>query len=280
MKKILIPIDFNLNNYDPIEYVIQLFKREACEFYFINTYTYDIDGLDALSILQENDAVFEKPKSDSEMYLGAIVQKFCLTNPNKRHRFFAIAQYASLVKGIKKVIRENEIDLVIIPGKREIGSTKVKYSKNTRRILENIRECPVMIVPPTAVLYDSPVFVLVSTFEEKLNETEIQNWYDFVDTVRGSVKIILLSHATEMTPVQSENLNQLRTQIESYVQNSVVVEQVESINKLKDYIRHHSEYIICLMDRKPGIWRLCGINQSKITSLGPLLNNPLMALHR
>lgn len=279
MKKILIPIDFELNNYDAIKYAINFFKQEACEFYFINTYTCEIDALDALSIIQEYDARFEKPRVASEKNLGELIQRFSFESQNKKHRFNAISQCSNLIEGIKKTIEEIGIDLVILPGKNTINGTAEKYSKNTKRVIENVRECPVMIIPSSAKLQKDPEFVLVSSFEEELPKAELQNWYELVKIAKGTIKIVTLSGKDKMTPLQKENLNRVHFQIETNTLQPIRIDYVETVRDLKDFANYHSDYIICLMDRKPDFWRICGITQSQITNLGPLKSTPLIALH-
>ena len=74
MKKILIPIDFKFNSHDAIDYAIRFFKREQCEFYFLNTYTYDISGLNTIDLLQADDDWYDKPKCASEDNLGYCIR--------------------------------------------------------------------------------------------------------------------------------------------------------------------------------------------------------------
>lgn len=279
MKKILIPIDFKCTNHDAIDYTINFFKSEVCEFFFINTYTYNISGLDALSVLQEDDEMWDKPQLESEQNLGHLVRTYTKGHTDRRHRFNAISQYADLIEGIKKAIKEIGIDLIVLPGKENSLTSSNKYSKNTKRIIENVRECPIMIIPATAKLYTSPQFVLVSNFEEELPAAELQNWYELVAIAEGTIKIVTLSGMDKMTELQKLNQSRVRYQIEMHFNRKITSEYIETVSDLKDFANNHTEYIICLMDKKPTFWRILGIAHSQVTNLGPLQNTPLIALH-
>jgi len=279
MKKILIPIDFKFNSYGAVDYAINFFKNELCEFYFINTYTYDIDGLNALSILQDNDDRFEKPKTDSEENLGLLIQSFVSQNKNKKHFFNAISECVDLIAGIKQTIKKIKIDLLIVPKKNTTKNIFEKYSKNTKRIIENIRECPVMIIPSPVKLVKEPKFALISNFKQTLPKTQLENWYKLVKVSKGIFKIVTISSKDKMTPLQKKNQNRVRFQIEMFAQSPITIEYVESIIELKDYIISHPDYIICLVDRKPNFLRICGITNSRITNLGTLQSTPLIAFH-
>ncbi|OAB78648.1 universal stress protein [Cochleicola gelatinilyticus] len=279
MKKILIPIDFTFKSYDAIDYAVSFFKREKCHFYFLNTYSYDIEGLNAVNLLQAGDDFFEKPKRESEMSLGRVIQKITSKCENKRHQFNAISEYANLIEGVRKAIKELDIDLVVIAGKVQTKRATDTYSKNTKRILDNIRECPVMIIPASTPKQKKPEFVLVSNFEVLLSESKLKNWYEFVEISRGSVKIFTLCEKDKMTKLQKENQNKVRFQIEMLSKNPVGVEYIETAPDLKSFADYHSDYIICVLDRKPDFWQKCGLTHSRITNMGPLQKTPLIALH-
>jgi len=279
MKNILVPINFSFNSYDAIDYAIKFFKEEECHFFFLNTFTIDIDGLNTIELLQADEDWFENPKNESEKNLGFVIQKYFSKNLGKNHHFSAISDQTNLIEGIKKVIKEIEIDLVVLPGKKDTNDRNEEYSKNTKRIIENITECPVMIIPSSAKLHKQPEFVLVSNFEEKLPKVELKNWYDLVKIANGTIKIVTLSDKHNLTPLQKKNLNGVRLEIETYTKNPIVIEYVETIQDFKDLADNYSNYIICLIDKKPSIWRMLSLNKSRITKLGLLSNSPLIALH-
>ncbi|RFN58794.1 hypothetical protein [Marixanthomonas ophiurae] len=66
-----------------------------------------------------------------------------------------------------------EIDLVVLPGKDNANKSMERYSKNTRNIIDNIRECPVLIIPSSAKMHENPKFVLASYFGLDLPKAEL-----------------------------------------------------------------------------------------------------------
>ncbi len=280
MKKILIPINFKFSSYDAIDYAVQFFKKEKCQFYFLNTYTYDVNGLNGIQLLQADDDFFEKPKHTSEMSLGQAINKYTHNSKNENHRFNAISECSHLIDAIKKTIKEVEIDLVVLPERDNADGCAVRYSKNARNIIENIRQCPVLIIPSSAKMCKKPKFVLVSNFDTNLPQTELENWYGLVKIASGSIKIVTLSSKEDLSELQRSNQNKVRFHLEMLSEKPIAVEHVENASALKDFTKNHSDYIICLMDRKPDFWRKLGVTHSKITSLGPLPSTPVIALHR
>ena len=85
MKTILIPTDFSATSYQTIDYVIELFENDHCEFYFLNVYTFDVAGLNAIEMLQADDDWFDEPKQESINKLGKLVERHTLKSNNLKH---------------------------------------------------------------------------------------------------------------------------------------------------------------------------------------------------
>lgn len=279
MKNILIPIDYTFNRYDAIDYAVQFLKNEDCNFYFINTYTYDVEGINAVDNLKADELWFGKPKQDSEMCLGKLIENYAFKN-NKKHQFNAISECSSLLKGIKKAIETLQIDLVIVAGKEQTISSQKKYSNYTKNIIEHIRECPVMVIPTSAHLQEEPCFVIVSIFEKPIPKTELESWYKLVLIANGKMKIVSFCKKDQMHEQQKKYQCKARFHLEMLSGQKVEVEYIDTAPSLKDFAKYHSDYIISLIDCKPNLWRICGLTSSQITNLGPLHSTPLIALHR
>ncbi|AVI52068.1 hypothetical protein C5O00_13250 [Pukyongia salina] len=280
MKKILIPIDLDLDSYHAIDYAVNFFRNESCEFYFLNMYNYDVDGLKAIDLLQAEDDWFEKPKIASANTLGKVIQRYAANKGNGKHIFRAISECGMLIEGMKKYIIDLKIDLLVLPGKDYNDGRIQRYSRNYKGIIDNIRECPVMLIPSSVEIHENSKFLLVSKFKSELPKNEIEKWYELVKIVNGSVKIIALSEKNQMTVKQRTYLKMLDLQMNMWSGDPVMIEYINNAHELKNYVADHPYHIICLMDRKPDFWRKCRLKHSWIVNLGPLSNTPVIALHR
>ncbi|KAA3624424.1 MAG: hypothetical protein DWP94_03675 [Flavobacterium sp.] len=280
MKKVLIPIDHEINSYKAIDYVVSFFRNEVCEFYFLNTYTYNVDGLKAIDLLQAEDDWFEKPKIASENCLGKVLERYAVNKGDSSHDFRAISKCGTLIEEIKKSITDINIDLLVLPGHNKAGGSTNKYSRKYKRIIENIRECPVMFIPSMVEIHTTPKFVLVSNFESEHPKVEIEKWYELVKIANGSVKILILSEKNKMNANQKANLKMLELQLHMWNGKPVTVQNIGNALELKNYVANNPDHIICIMDRKPDFWRKFGLKYSRITNLGPLPGTPVIALHQ
>ena len=147
MKKILIPIEFENNNDHVIEYAVHLHKNEACVFYLLNIYSLNIAGLQALNFLKASREWLEKPKQKSERGLALLVDKYSAIYKESNHKFYAVSECESLIKGIQKTIENLKLDFIIMATKSKKETCFSKYASNTVKIIENIRKCPLIIIP-------------------------------------------------------------------------------------------------------------------------------------
>ncbi|RKS53397.1 hypothetical protein BC962_1647 [Gillisia mitskevichiae] len=278
MKNILIPINFNYNDYAAIDYAIKFFEKAPCHFYFFNNFDLEIHGLNAIELLQADEDWYEKPKKDSENKTRAVLQKYRYNNRAKEHFFSAVIEGTSLIKGLKKTIKEKGIDIVLLAGKNNSTKNNSKYHPDTKRIIENIGECPVIILPPSVKFQQSPEFVFVLNSRKEPSKLEIQNWCELVKITKGTIKIVkLTANNKKYSPKQSNN-SLLQLSINMHSDNAVEIDYIDTMKEIKELTNDCSGKIICLVDRKPSIWRKCGFTTSWISNFGPLWNTPLITL--
>ncbi|WP_405251988.1 hypothetical protein [Dokdonia sp. Asnod3-C12] len=280
MKKILIPIYLNHHNCDAIDYAVKFFKREVCEFYFLNTYNYNVQGLNAIQLLQADEDWFERPKLESQKRLGRLIKKYSYNSRNKNHSFNATSECTGLISGIKKNITELAIDIVVVSCKDKLNRDVNMYCKNTSLIIDEIRACPILIMPKATKQKRNPVFALVSDFKSEISEEEIESWYEIVKLSNGSLKIVVSNSMNEMTNQQISNQTKVCYYLRTLTNSSVVVDYLNTTSDIKEFANTHSNHIISLIDKKPDFLRKYGLGHSTITNLGPLSSSPLIALHQ
>lgn len=278
MKKILIPIDFSHNSYEAIDYAIKFFKREECDFYFLNTYSYNADGLNALSLLHADEEWFDRPKIASQTSLGALIKRYSY-DKNEKHHFNAVSECADIIDAMRKTIEKVEIDMVLIPAKKRDGNTVERYSKNTQRIIESIRACPVMVVPQVTNFKKNQDFILASSFEAALPTKELENWHKLLRLVKGRGKLVVFNKLNTMTGNQKMNLSLVLNRIYDLCGFMLPIEYLGKESDAKQFAKYHSDCILSIVDRKPNVWRKIGLEHSKIVNLGPFHSIPLIALH-
>ncbi|AUC76967.1 universal stress protein [Olleya sp. Bg11-27] len=276
MKKILIPIDFTLNSFQTIDYVLDLFKDEACDFYILNTYTYNTNSLDAIQMLQVDDDWFEQPKQQSIRQLGTLVERYTLNLKYVNHRFYAVSECLSLLDAIKKCINTLSIDLIILTSKKENN-----IGKKTKNIVDKIRSCPVLLVPPHASACKKNNLTIASDFKEKINPLEINKFLNILENTNLQITILVLGKQNTLSANASDNLETILKSMQPLLRGPIQLHYAGTFYKLKDYARAHLDGIMCIVDKKPDVFRKIGLFHSNIFStLKQLRANTVLTIHQ
>lgn len=276
MKKILIPTDFSLNSYQTIDYITELFKNEYCEFYVLNTYNYDLSSINTIEMFQADDEWLDKPKEESMQQLGMLVERYTIKTKNDKHEFNAISDCMNLSDSIKKNVEELSADLIILTGK--IDKT---IGKRTEAILEKIRSCPILIVPPHASVSRGVHITIASDFKEKINTLEIYKFIKALENTNIEVRILVLEQENTLESEAANNLEALLIYLNEIFHKRIDIEYVRPTFHLKDYAASNRDGIMCVVDKKPDVFRKIGLFKSNIIpTLKQLRNNTVLTIHQ
>ncbi|QWX84891.1 hypothetical protein H0I23_04405 [Cellulophaga sp. HaHaR_3_176] len=276
MKKILIPTDLSLNSYQTIDYVTELFANEQCEFYFLNAYNYGLSGLNAIEMLQADEEWFDKPKKESIEQLWKLVERYTLKSKNTKHAFNAISNCMNLTDSIKKNVEELSTDLIILTGraKENVGNT-------TESILEKVRNCPILIVPPHASSSDGINLTIASDFKQKININEIDRFCRTLTNTNFRVGVLVLEKQNSLSKEACNNLEGLINYLAKFSIEPIGLEYIKSSYRLKDYAASNIKGILCIIDKKPDLFRKIGLYKSNVISILKKINtNTVLTIHQ
>lgn len=276
MKKILIPTDFSPSSYQAIDYVLQLFKSEYCEFYFLNRYSYNVSGLDAMELLQADDVFFEKPEEDSMNQLLGLLDKYKAISTHKRHTFYAISENTGLVYSIKNNIEKIGIDLLIITDKvnESLGS-------NTTSILNRIKCCAILIVPPNATMGNGVCMTIASDFKQRINTSDIDKFKESLKSTNLEIGILVLEEQGSLTQEVKQNLDVLTRYLNHILHKPITIEYIQGSYTLKDFAIAHLDGIMCLIDKKPDLLCQMGLYKSNlIAKLKTIGTSTVFTIHQ
>src|SRR5690625_220824 len=146
MKNILLPTDFSEIAFNAMEYAVQLFKDEDCTFHLLNTFSppsYNMatmaDGNPALTI-EDNSREY------SENRLLEIEKKLKKKFNNPKHTFKRTAALNFLVSEIRDMVKQQNIDLIVMGTKGATGAREVFLGTSTMYTIKR-ENCAVIVVP-------------------------------------------------------------------------------------------------------------------------------------
>ncbi|PQJ76284.1 universal stress protein [Polaribacter glomeratus] len=161
MKHILLPTDFSENAYNAMSYAVQLYKDIDCTFYIL--YTYTPISISAGSMIDNYSTLplIDQKKEIAERKLKEIEDRLNTTFSNTNHTFISMVSLNLLLTEMAEVIKEKDIDFVIMGTKGATGAKEIFIGSNTMQAVKNLK-CPIMAIP-SGFKYEKPSEILFPT---------------------------------------------------------------------------------------------------------------------
>jgi nucleotide-binding universal stress UspA family protein len=161
MKKILLPTDFSDNSWNAIKYAIQLFKKDECMFYLLNTYTPIIYHFEQAMINTSQYGLADAMRDTSIKNLKALKRKIEKEFGNTKHKIETKSAFNMLISEVKEIVEEKGIDYVVMGTKGATGAKEVLFGSNTVMVFKNVK-CPVLAIPDDFA-FEAPHEILFPT---------------------------------------------------------------------------------------------------------------------
>ncbi len=146
MKSILLPTDFSDNAYNAIHYAMNLFKNETCTLYLLHTYVPVIFDTAYLMSMPPAEVMEDVYKENSLKNLSKTKARIEQDFPENKNLIHIVSSFNSLQGGIKDLVEEKNIDLVIMGTQGATGAKEVLFGSNTIHVLKDLA-CPLIAVP-------------------------------------------------------------------------------------------------------------------------------------
>ncbi len=171
MKNILLPTDFSENSLNAIKYAFQFFEDHPCTFYLLHTFTpaayhssKAFNNFTSMELVHANrDAAIEEIKQ--------LRDKLREEFQNPRHKIKWIVDFNLLISKIKSVIKEKDIDLILMGTQGATGAKEIFMGTHTMYTIKKVK-CPVLAVP-SGYKFRAPRELLFATDYKVLRDQDL-----------------------------------------------------------------------------------------------------------
>ena len=219
-RKILLPTDFSKNSWHAINYALELFKNDACDFYILNVFSATSNILDSLLNMEPGSALYETAKANSEDGLVKVLDKLTINGLEKaNHHFNVISRFNNIIEGIKDVVEEKDIEIIIMGSKGETASRDIVFGSTAVYAMEKVRNCPVIVVPEKAKKHMPKEIVFPTSFKTHYKRRELKYLIEIAKKCKATIAILHVSKEDKLDEKQMKN-KQLLEEIFDEVYNS------------------------------------------------------------
>jgi len=250
-KKILLPTDFSNNSLNAINYALDLYKNDSCQFYILNAFSMPSYDVDSMQMLHFEMNVFNAKKKEIDSDLIDLVKKFIhdkgLTG---NHIFETIASYEDPLIAIKKAIEDYDIDLVIMGTKGETGMKRIVYGSLAVQVMEKSRNCPVLVVPENAKFSSLNEIVFPSSYKTHFKKRELAYLSELSKKSSASIRIIHIENERQLDENQLRHKNMLNEYFEDVIHTFHNIEHEEKEIAISNFVAEKSIDMIAFINKK------------------------------
>jgi nucleotide-binding universal stress UspA family protein len=263
-RKILLPTDFSKNARHAIFYALELYKNEPCDFYVLNMFSATSNIVESLMYMEPGSELYETEKVNSEKGLAKVLDAIAFReDDNPKHNFIPVATFNSTLQGIKNIVEEKDIEMIVMGTKGKTDSRSITYGSIALSVMEKIRNCPVIVVPEQAK-HDLPKEIVFPTgYKTHFKRRELKHLVDVAKTCSAVIRILHVSKGNKLDRKQLENKKLLENCFESVDYTFHTLSHMEIPAAVNCFVESRGSDMVAFINRKHAFF-------------GSILTNPLV----
>lgn len=212
MKNILVPTDFSTNAMNALNYAISLFEEDRCTFYLLNAFQQNEISTHNLFHPELGETTYEHTKNGSETGLKKVIDGIIMKTDNSNHHFEMISSYDTLWETVEKTLEINDISIIIIGTQGETNAQNIPFGNNAINIINKIKNCPLLLVPPDSIFIKNTQKELVyaTNFHTPFKYEELESIISIAKNIKAVVRVLHILENRELTADQENNKEVLR----------------------------------------------------------------------
>lgn len=255
-KHILIPTDFSKNAWNALNYAIELFKEDECTFYLLNAYQLYHFTTDSVIVPEPGEKSYEEAREKSEKGLEDLMDGLQSSRDNTNHKFEIISVYNNVLKAVKETIKSKEINLVVMGTKGEGNPMNVLYGSNAVTIIENVRKCPILVIPEISQIPNAPgEMVFATNFKYYYKRRELTPMIDIANRLKAPIRILFVNGEGKLSDEQESNKEILTDYFEGIDYSFHTLTNLSTAPGIHAFLESRSSTILALYNRKHGFFK-------------------------
>ncbi|MBT8205752.1 MAG: universal stress protein [Eudoraea sp.] len=213
MMRILLPTDFSKNAWHAIQYAIYLFDSIPCHFYVLHAHQVSPSGLVSTINKEHDTRLYEITQSEAKQKLDKVIKRLTTINKVDGHQFEGLLESDTLLNALGRNVIDQDIDFVFMGTQGASGMKEVFLGSNTVKVVRNIDNCPVMVVPEQYEIGLYKEILFATDYKHYYKKAELKPLLDLVSITGASLRV---AHISEEESLDQEQ-QQLRKLLEGFL---------------------------------------------------------------
>ena len=210
-RKILLPTDFSNNSWLAINYGMQLFKDEACDFYLLNAFSGTNNLIKNIINMESGGDFYKEAKEKSEENLSKILDKLIINkHGDPKHNFKTISVFNDPIEAIKDIVEQKDIEIIIMGTKGKTNDKGTVFGSVAVYVMEKVRNCPVIVVPESAKHALPKEIVFPTSYKTHYKRRELSYLANIAKKCDATIAILHISKENGLDENQKEHKQMLK----------------------------------------------------------------------
>lgn len=277
-KRILVPTDFSKNALNAIHYILELYKKQTCEFYFLNVFHPESYTTRILLIPEPGSSQYEAAKSASEVKFAQLIDLLQSRHQNPKHTYHTISSNNFLAEAIEQTIAKQKINLVVMGTQGATGAKGIIFGSHTVNAMEKIRACPVLAVPDNVRFSPPRVILFPTNYKSTYDREELTYLTEIAKLYDASIKVLYVNNKPDLNETQVKNKRLLDELLET-VDHSFHVQADKNVAEgLSTFAESSNSDMIAFINKKHYFFGSV-FSKPLVKEIGFDATLPILALH-
>ncbi|MGB5370033.1 MAG: universal stress protein [Flavobacteriaceae bacterium] len=192
MTAILVPTDFSENAWNALKYGLELYKGRPCTFHLLHVNPILSNVGDKKPMLKTPQQVEEQVLKKSRVLLEKLLERIGKLPIEYDHTFVTHTTYAFFVETIREMIRQQQIDLVLMGTKGAAGLKKLSLGSNTAAVMTKVK-CPLLAIPQEATYRNLGDIAFPTDFRMAYSQNVLKNLEEIIKTTKAALRVLYMS---------------------------------------------------------------------------------------
>lgn len=249
MKAILLPTDFSKNSLNAIDYAMELFKDETCNFYFLNIQKASSFVSDDLMTMSSSTTIYQTLIDTAKKSIENVINTLKDYYQNDKHSYHSCVDYDNFIDGINQMCDAVDIDLIVMGTKGATGAERVLFGSNTVRVMQRCHT-PVLAIPDGCKFVGLNSIAFASDYLTHYNEADLEPMINMAMHHNTKIDVVHMLQQEHLSEDQENNRAFLDSIISNVTHEFVTLEQQDIFEVIQKYIEDNNIKMLAMMSKK------------------------------
>ena len=203
MKKILLPTDFSKNSLSAIDYAMELFKDEPCQFFVLNIQKASSFVSDDFMTMSSSTTIYQTLIDTAKKSLENVIRTVKAHYNNEKHTFESRVDYDNFIDAIVQMCETHDIDLIVMGTQGATGAEKIMFGSNTVRVMQRC-STPVLAIPEGCKYNGLDTIGFTSDYHYDYKPQEMGLLLELAEKHQSKLQVLHFMDHEELSETQKE----------------------------------------------------------------------------